>query len=495
MPLRYPRLYNGVRIVDRPCLPNAIRIDQGAMPMIAEMNATGLTISTSYLANLDRQIEESCLAKQEILDREVRGSFPWLLKNGTFNVKGDKVGVLLFDELKVHEAIGAKPEFTDSGKYATGADILAGFASINPIVDAVLDIRELRTLRSNFTTKLPLFMDPDERVRSTLKMDIARTGRLASSDPNLQNIPVRGDWGLRIRSAFVAAHGYELASVDLSQIEMVYAADESGDPNMIEIFRLSEDMHVKTACALFKLSYERIKPLWAAYKKAGKALESNKKAPLATIYKVATELEAETFHAEMREFEIKKRLLAKTLGFATLYGVTAEGLIVQIIAAGGPRISKAECQGYIDEWFAFYRRVAIWMEVQFSRAVRFGMSWNRFGRVRVLPEAQSPNPGSRSEAKRQCGNNPIQSGSGDHLKIGMAEIHDWLVPYYRSRYGQDCIRCCLQIHDELVFEGWKDIIRAFSADVQHILQTAVPMLNGVPVKSSASFAMDWGGLK
>lgn len=496
MPLRYPRLYNGVRIVDRPCLPNAIRIDQGAMPMIAEMNATGLLINPGHFTRLDAELAEHQLIKQIALDTEIRGMFPWLLKDGTFNVKGDGVGTLLFDELKIHELAGVKLEYTNGGKYSTSADYLAGLTSIHPVVDSVLDIRELRTLRSTFAGPLPTYADYDLRVRSTLKMDIARTARLASADPNLQNIPTRGDWGPKIRAGFIASPGYELASIDLSQIEMVYAADESGDPRMIEVFQLAEDMHVKTACALFKLPYEDIKPKWAAYKKASK--EENAGKPLLQFYgKVADcESAAQSCHAEMREFEVKKRLLAKTLGFAVLYGVAAKGLITQIVAAGGPRITEAEAQGYIDEWFAFYRRVHAWMQLQYSRVARFGMVWNRFGRPRLIPEGQSPNPSSQGEARRQAGNTPIQGGSGDHLKIAMAEIYNVLVPFYRWKYGADCIRCCLQIHDELIFEGYAgDLIRQFASDVQLIMQTAVPMMNGVPVKSSAGFAMDWGGLK
>jgi DNA polymerase-1 len=302
-------------------------------------------------------------------------------------------------------------------------------------------------------------------------MYATRTGRLASENPNLQNIPMRSEDGRQIRAGFMASPGCVLSSLDLSQIEMVWAAELSQDHIMMEVYAAGQDLHVRTACALFRLDYERVAPLWARYKKG--------------------ELTGDTL-AEMRDFETNKRLSAKTLGFAVLYGVTPRGLGPQILAAGGPLFTEDECADYIRLWFALFSGVRDWLELQYSRVRRYGMNWTAFGRPRIIPEIHSTLQGVRNAALRQAGNHPDQGTAGDHLKLAMAEIMDGPVEYYRG-LGVPCDPL-LQVHDELIFDLDPAIAEEFNSWAGDIMCNAVrPM--AVRVKYSAAVADNWGGLK
>jgi DNA polymerase-1 len=349
-------------------------------------------------------------------------------------------------------------------------DVLSALLAAHPVVRLMSDYREVSKLRSTYTGPLPGYAGSDGRVRTTLKMNVARTGRLASEKPNLQNVSVRTEDGRQVRAGFISRPGCVLVSHDLSQIEMVWAAELSQDSLMCEVFHKGQDIHVRTACGLFRLDYDRIAGLWKQYK-------------------AGTLQGAE--HSEMRDFEINRRLPSKTLGFAVLYGVTPAGLQMQILAAGGPYWTIEECEGFIQRWFDLFGGVADWLERQHARARRYGMVWTAFGRVRQIPEAGSALQGIVSAGLRMAGNMPDQGSAGDHLKLAMAELC-MLVDYYRSLPGVVC-EPLLQIHDELVFEVSREIADEFNPQVAHVMAHAVPM--SMPVKSSYSVSGNWGGLK
>jgi DNA polymerase-1 len=451
------RLYNGVVRVDAPCPLNVLRIDLGAMPMVEEMNRHGILIDKAKFAALDLALADKELANQDEIE---------VMTGQRYNPNsGDQVARLLFRELGLESPLG--PKMTEKRtRPAVDDDILSSLLPAHPVVRLIVDGRGLTKLRGTYTQKLPAMAWDDGRVRTTFRLNVARTGRAASEDPNLQNVPPS------VRDGFVAPMGRVLGSIDLSQIEMVWSAELSGDATMREVFALGQDLHVRTACALFRLDYTHVSALWQRYK--------------------AGELTGVLLN-EMRQFETNYRLPAKTLGFAVLYGVTPQGLQAQILSAGGPLWTLAECESYIRLWFGVFGGIEDWMGLQHSQAQRYGMVWTAFGRWRLVSEAMSAVPRVRSAGLRQAGNHPIQGSSGDHLKIGMAEIMP-LVRYYRALAPNCTCLPLLQIHDELIFELSPDIATDFLEEAREILVQAVRPMS-VPVRASIAIGADWSGLK
>jgi DNA polymerase-1 len=300
---------------------------------------------------------------------------------------------------------------------------------------------------------------------------------MASDSPNLQNIPVREELGSQVRCGFVAEEGYELGALDLSQIEMVWAAELSQDPAMLDIFRRGLDMHVRTACGLFRpddggtYHYDAVMALIQA-DKAGTLDPATK--------------------AWLEDFRKNKRTPAKTLGFGILYGQTAQGLQQNILANDGPLFSLEECETYIDAWYELYHGVREWMEVQYRRARQHGMVWTAFGRPRLIPEVKAYSHSTVNQGLRQCGNTPIQGSAGDHLKIAMAII--WLIVQdFQYRYPDERCWPLLPVHDELIFELSPSIRDDFLGLAKEAMETSVPL--SVPVKASVAHGRSWAELK
>ena len=454
------RLSNGCRFpFPRPSLVNVRRLDMAALPMIEAMNRTGILISPARFAKVDRDMA----VEEDRILAEIHASAGRPLNPES----GDQVASLLFDELGLsHAAMRMTPT---KDRYSTSQDTLSGLRGQHPLVDLILDHRELRKLRTTYTLPLPGMAGPDGRVRTTFKATTARTGRLASENPNCQNIPVRGEWGLKIRSGFVARPGCLLVSSDLSQIEMRMAAHESLDVALMRVFWDRLDIHTVTAIALFRLDGHQILGL----------LEAEKAGTLTWQQEIA-----------LKAFRHEYRLPAKTLGFAVLYGVTAKGLQVQILAAGGPLLDLEDCEAYIHRWFEVYEGVLTWMGVQWGRARRYEMTWDQFGRHRYVPEVKSVHPRVQAEGLRQAGNHPIQSGAQGIIKTAMHELGA-LVSYFRS-YHEICDPL-LQIHDEVITECGQAIAQDYAEMSRAVLSSCVPL--EVPVEASADVAEDWGALK
>jgi len=454
------RLFNGAARIDWPCLPNARRIDMAAVPMVVEINRHGMLVDPRVLADLDARLQVKMAALAE--DISTLAGRP--INPGSFQ----QVGKFLFEDLRLEPTTRAKK--TSTGLPSTEEDVLVGMLAQHPAVGLVLDYREAQKLSGTYCQPLQALRGADGRVRTRLMMNVARTGRLSSETPNLQNQPTRTEEGRLVRSAFIAQPGCVLSSLDLSQIEMVWAAELSHDPVMCDVFRMGQDLHVWTACALFRLDYARISGLWARYKRG--------------------ELEGAEL-AEIRDFELTKRLPAKTLGFAVLYGVTALGLQAQILAAGGPLWAEQECQSFIDAWFHLYHGILEWLELQHYRARRYGMVWTAFGRPRAIPEVYSVHAAVRAEGERQAGNMADQGSAADHIKLVMGETMA-VVDYYRG-LGKIC-QPVLQVHDELIFELEPDIAEEFNSTGLWIMANAVRPMS-VPVKAAASVGANWMELK
>ena len=454
------RLSNGCRFpMPRPSLVNVRRLDMACLPWILQANRNGILIDPAHFSKLDAEMA----IDQTRIGSEINSAVGHPLNPES----GDQVAHLLFDELGLSHAGMRKTPTGD--RFSTEADVLSGLRGQHPLVDMILDHRELSKLRSTYTIPLPRQAGPDGRVRTTFKATTARTGRLASESPNLQNIPVRGDWGLKIRSGFVARPGCVLVSSDLSQIEMRMAAHESHDPNLCKVFWDGLDIHTFTAINIFHLVAEEILGLIAA-----------------EVAGTLTPLQAKA----LKEFKFKYRLPAKTLGFATLYGVTGKGLQLQILEAGGPLLSVEDCDYYIERWFAVYSMVRAWMEVQYGHGRRYGMTWDQFGRHRFVPEVKSVIGRVIGDGLRQAGNHPIQGGAQGIIKVAMFEQLA-LMEYFRS-FHEVCDPL-LQIHDETIFECGRAIADDFAGMSQAVMSTCVPL--DVPVLASGDVAENWGALK
>lgn len=453
------RLVHGIRCIEGISYQNPLRIDMGCLPMVAEMNRNGILLDPVRLLELD----EKLAAERDALRAEVSALAGRDINPGS----GDQVAGFLFDDL----GLPTLRQTASRRRPSVDEDTLVYLRDLHPAVNLILDYRGIDKLRGTYVGPLLEGQGPDGRIRTRLSMTVTRTGRLASEDPNLQNIPVRSDHGRMIRSAFVAGKGNRLASIDLSQIEMVVAAHDSQDPVMQEVYHRGEDIHTKTACAIFGLDYG---------------------ATVALLENAATGFADEEEIQAAAEFRHKKRLPAKTLGFAVLYRTTPAGLQVQILQAGGPLIVEEECARYIERWFSTYAGVRTLMENLEAMAIRYGCVWNMFGRIRPMPAIRSRIRRVRSEAVRQACNHRIQSGAGDILKVGMIRVWE-LVRDWCQRYPSEIILPLLQIHDELLFELSRPVAEDFSQAVKRELETAVPL--DVPVRAEAKVGEDWSELK
>lgn len=458
---RLPRSHR-VRLLDQPSFQNPLLVDMRCLPLVAEMNRNGILIDPGVLLALDGRLAEKAAG----IDARVFKAVGHPINLGS----GDQVAQLLFDELKIMPL-----RRTKSGKRAAvDESSLVYLRGSHPIVDLILDHREVVKLRGTYVGPLIEQRGEDGRIRTRLSMTTARTGRLASESPNLQNQPTRTEDGRQIRSAFIVGKGNRLASIDLVQIEMVVAAHDSGDEAMCEVFRKGEDIHVRTACALFddlELDYDEIAGLLALIK-CGQASEDE--------------------IAWIEDFRWRRRLPAKSLGFAVLFGILALGLQAQILEAGGPLIGLEECQAYIDRWFAQYPGVQRMMEATAGQAIRYGLVWNMFGRTRPMPAARSAIRRVRAEALRQACNHRIQSGAQDIIKVAMAEILD-LTWAWRECWPKEVCLPLLQIHDELLFELSAPIAEDFCQEVKAVMETCVPL--DVPVRAEYKIGENWAELK
>ena len=472
MPLTPQTCYGNVRVMDAPCLPNVRRLDHGTLQMLTRFHQHGTLLDTGHLSALSQEFRERLGGIQsQILSLTGKDINP---------NSSQQVSQYLFHDCGITPPGGVKK--TNTGRDAMDADVLAALKPLHPLVPLILEYRALDKLDSTYARKLPRLINPHTgRLHTTFRHTNTDTGRLSSDNPNLQNIPARTRDGMRIREGFIAGTdkgGRQciLASADLSQIEMALAADLSQDRNMIAAFLSGVDIHTQTAINVFRLSghYERL----AMMNKREEAGES------------IAWTDAE--RADWKHFKQNYRLPAKTAGFAILYGQTGAGLQSNILSSGGPLWTVMECETLILDWFNYYQGIRDWVELQHARARRYGMVWDWFGRVRLVPEALSSLPRIRRAAFRQAGNMPIQATAQGIIKLVMAEVMD-LIIRWEDAYPDCLIWPLLQIHDELVFELSPHIADEFMADVKRIMVHAIEL--SVPVGSSSSAAENWAGLK
>ena len=462
-------LYGGIHYSDYPDPDNITRMDLAALPMIADFHRFGIRIDIPYLNNLTSRIDKI----QEEIEFETSihiGDYQYVHpKTGVrtpFSIGSrDHLSQLLFEEWKVQ---GDDPvPMTPKGKrFEVSEEIMEPFKDRHPAIPGFIEWHKVDKLKNTYTSVLPGLVDSESRLHTQFNATVAATGRLSSSNPNLQNIPVRSELGKAIRGAFIATEGWDLISADFSQLEMVWAAHRSQDPTMLDIFRRGQDLHDRTACSVFGLDYEEIQAL--------KKLVANKTATPAQI-------------SEFNDFKQFQRLPCKTVGFGVLYGQTADGL-QKSLASEGIFWTLERCEDFIaHKFFAVYSRLKSMLDRDYAYATRYGLICDEFGRVRLVPEAKSQLKRIRNEGLRKAGNHPEQSSGQGSTKIAMAR----LTPICR-KFGPNMVKPLLQIHDQIIAEARKELSSEFAEIMKQEMEAATPLT--IPLRSSSDIGERWSDL-
>jgi DNA polymerase-1 len=332
-----------------------------------------------------------------------------------FNINSPKqLGVILFEKLQLPN--GKK---TKTG-YSTSAEVLEKLAPEYPIVADILDYRQLTKLKSTYADGLLNFVDETGKIHTTFNQTITATGRLSSTDPNLQNIPIRIELGKLIRKVFYPAEGNVFVDSDYSQIELRVLAHMSGDEQMIEAFQNGQDIHRTTASQVFHVPFEDVTDL--------------------------------------------QRRNAKAVNFGIVYGISAFGLSQDL------DISRGEAQEYIDQYFATYPKIKEFLDRTVEEAKNTGITRTMFGRIRPIPELASGNFMQRQFGERVAMNSPIQGTAADIIKIAMIRVHDRLLLEHFTA------RLILQVHDELLVEAPKEEKERVIALLEEEMRGAVSLL-------------------
>jgi DNA polymerase-1 len=390
--------------------------------VLAEVEAVGVRIDAGILARMSEEFDEDLTT----LTREI-----YDLAGGSFDIDSPKqLGEILFEKLKLP---GGK-RLKKSGQYSTEASVLEALAERHDLPRKIIEYRTRAKLKSTYIDALPKFIHPETgRLHTSFNQTVARTGRLSSSNPNLQNIPIGDEFGLRIRSAFVAEPGWRLISADYSQIELRVLAHLSEDPRLIEAFTRNEDIHARTAQEIFGVP------------------------------------------AGLQTHE--HRRMAKAINYGVIYGLSSFGL------AGRTGSSKTEAQRYIDAYFERYRKVKAYLDGLVEEARSTGRVRTLFGRLRPIPEINSADAPSRNRAEREAMNTPLQGTAADLLKLAMVRVHA------RLQRGKLQTRMILTVHDELVFEAPERELARAQDIVRAEMEGAHPMR--VPLKVDLGVGQNW----
>ncbi len=396
------------------------------MPLVrvlAEMEMEGVAIDVPHLKAYSVQLENETKGLEASI-KELAGM--------DFNVDSPKqLGDVLFEHLK----ISSKAKKTKTGQYATSEDILQQHKNDHPIIEQILDYRQMKKLKSTYVDPLPTMLDPvDGRVHTSFMQTVTATGRLSSNNPNLQNIPIRSERGKEIRKAFISRDkDHQLMAADYSQIELRIIAALANDENMIRAFREKVDIHKATA--------------------------------------------AKVFHVDLEEVTKDQRSAAKAVNFGIIYGQSAFGLSQNL------GISRTEAKQIIDAYFAQYGTIKSYMDQAVQKAREEGFVETIMKRRRYLPDINSANAVVRGFAERNAINAPIQGSAADIVKLAMVAVHKAM------KAAQVKSKMILQVHDELVFDVHKDEIELMQNLVKESMEKAVDLI--VPMEVEIQVADNW----
>jgi DNA polymerase-1 len=399
--------------------------DQIELPLasvLAEIETVGVRIDPEILAQMSVEFErELADLTREIYD----------LAGQPFDIDSPKqLGEMLFEKLKLP---GGK-RLKKSGQYSTEAAVLESLAEKHELPRKIIEYRTRAKLKSTYLDALPKYIDASTgRVHTSFNQTVARTGRLSSSNPNLQNIPIGEEFGLRIRSAFVAEPGWRLISADYSQVELRVLAHLSDDPLLIEAFSRNEDIHARTAQEIFGVP---------------PGLQTH-----------------------------EHRRMAKAINYGVVYGLSSFGL------AGRTGTSKTEAQQYIDAYFRRYSRVKEYLDGLVEEARSTGRVRTLFGRLRPIPEISSQEASARNRAEREAMNTPLQGTAADLMKLAMVKV--------QARLQREKIRTrmILTVHDELVFEAPESEVGAARQIVKAEMEGTYPLK--VPLRVDLGVGQNW----
>jgi len=401
-------------------------IDLPLAPVVGGMEATGIGVDTAVLSEMSTRL---CTRIDDIAQQV------YALTGHPFNINSpQQLGKVLFEEMNLPSPV----KYGKGKTISTAADVLEGLAPQHPVAQLVLDYRQLSKLKGTYIDALPLLIRSEtRRVHTTFNQTGAATGRLSSSNPNLQNIPIRTEEGRGIRAAFVPEEGWELVVADYSQIELRLLAEMSRDPVLLDAFTHNEDIHTRTAAEVFKVS-----PMMV---------------------------------------DANMRRSAKAVNFGIVYGQTAFGLAQSL------GIDRKEADLYIRRYFERYVGVREFIDKTIAEVRISGVAKTLLGRRRPIPDMQSRNPSARSFAERTAVNTPLQGTAADVIKLAMIRIHQLL----EQKKMQS--RMLLQVHDELVFEAPSSERAELEALIKHEMETVYPL--SVPLIADTGHGPNWRDAK
>lgn len=392
------------------------------LQVLKDMEACGVAIDGALLQ------QQGIILKEKLNNLQQEA---WLAAGQEFNLQSPKQLAEIFFE-KMQLPIVSK---TAGGQASTAEDVLQVLAHDYPLPNIILQHRRLSKLVSTYIDALPKRINPEtKRVHTSYNQAVTTTGRLSSSEPNLQNIPIRTEEGRMIRRAFIAKQGFTIVTADYSQVELRIMAHLSQDPLLIKAFNNNHDVHQATASEIFSIPIEEVTK--------------------------------------------DQRRHAKTINFGLIYGMSAFGLAKQL------EISRADAQNYINRYFERYAGVLQYMEQAKALAHAQGFVQTLMGRRLYLPDIQSKNMGKVKAAERVAINAPMQGTAADLIKKAMIQIHSWL-----KNHPQMQAHMILQVHDELVFEVNNDDVEAFKPQLRKAMETAMQL--AVPLLVNIGQGQNW----
>ena len=400
-------------------------VENPLVRVLVDMEYEGVKVDIDFLNEYSKVLEVDAKISEERVYEQA---------GVRFNLASPKqLGEVLFDILK----LDTKAKKTKTGQYATGEDVLQKMASKHKIVDDILNFRELTKLKSTYVDSFPELINPKTgRVHTSYAQAVAVTGRLSSTNPNLQNIPIRTERGREIRKAFIPRDaGRVLVSADYSQIELRIVAAISGDPNMCEAFKLGKDIHTATAAKVYGIN----------------------------------------------EADVTKemRYKAKSVNFGIIYGQGAFGLAENL------GISRTEAKEIIDNYKKEFPNIQLYMDQQINNAKELGFVETLMGRKRWLRDINSSNFTVRGFAERNAINSPIQGSAADMIKLAMIKIH---AEMKKTSWASKMI---LQVHDELIFDAVEKELPALKELILRCMKEAMVLPNGVPVEAEVGVGKNW----
>lgn len=398
------------------------RVEAPLIYVLAEMEWTGARLDLNALEELSKQYTEELIQ----IEKEITA-----MAGIEFNINSPKqIGEVLFDRMKIAD----KPKKTKTGQYKTSEEELEKMQSKHPIIGKILEQRGLKKLLSTYIDAFPLLINTRTgKIHTSFNQTVAATGRLSSTNPNLQNIPIRDERGKEMRKVFIPDEGCLFVSSDYSQIELRIMAHLSGDRNMVEAFNKGQDIHAATAAKIFKVPLEEVT-------------------------------------GDMRR-------KAKTANFGIIYGITPFGLSERLT------ISRTEAKDLIDEYFATFPDVKKYMDESIARARSQGYVETIFGRKRFLPDINSRNATVRGYAERNAINAPIQGSAADIIKVAMVRIFE------RLEKEKMRSKMILQVHDELNFNAFPDELPVLRQLVTEEMEHACELQ--VPLKTDLGVGENW----